>query len=85
MIAFDTLKYAKHLRQAGFTPEQAEGHAAALLEALQSSTQELATQHSVDQFRQETKTEFVTVRQEIDQLRQETKAEFVAVRHEIDQ
>lgn len=37
MIALDTLAYARRLRQAGFTEQQAEGQAEALAAAMQDS------------------------------------------------
>jgi hypothetical protein len=42
-IAFDTLKYANRLKQAGFSPEQTEALAGALAEALDAHQVELST------------------------------------------
>jgi hypothetical protein len=55
VAAFDTLKYAKQLKQAGISEEHAEAQTAALAEALQAGLQELASKHDVDQARQEIK------------------------------
>jgi len=42
-ITFDTLKYAKRLKEAGFTESQAEAQTQALAEALKDSGHDLAT------------------------------------------
>lgn len=42
-IAFDTLKYANRLKQAGFSPEQAEALTGALAEALDAHQVKLST------------------------------------------
>jgi hypothetical protein len=42
VATFDTLKYAKALRAAGVSEEQAEAQSAALMEALQVNLKELA-------------------------------------------
>ncbi|PZN70536.1 MAG: hypothetical protein DM484_28325 [Candidatus Methylumidiphilus alinenensis] len=42
-IAFDTLKYAKRLKDAGIPEKQAEAEAEALAEALEVNLKELAT------------------------------------------
>ena len=43
VAAFDTLKYAKQLKLAGVSEEQAEAQSAALAEALQTGIQNLVT------------------------------------------
>ena len=67
ITAFDTLKYAKQLKQSGIPAEQAEAQATALAEALQSGFQELATKSELkvenDQIRQEFKNEAALIRQ----------------------
>jgi hypothetical protein len=82
VAAFDTLKYAKHLRDAGFSDTQVDAQVAALSEAFQAGIQDLATKadikdvkQEISQFRQETKSEF-------EKFRQETKSEFALVRQE---
>ncbi|WP_457120534.1 coiled-coil domain-containing protein [Methylobacterium sp. JK268] len=88
-VAFDTLKFARTLRDRAKMPaEQAEGLADALLEAMQG---DLATKSDMEglradlgSFRAETKAEFDSVRAatkaEFDVVRAATKAEFDAVR-----
>jgi len=52
-ITFDTLAYAKRLRDAGIPESQAEAQAAALAEVLKQSTGELATQAGLAEIKQE--------------------------------
>ena len=47
-ITFDTHKYVRKLEEAGFTRQQAEAQAEALLDALGSTTSELVTQAYLD-------------------------------------
>lgn len=77
--AFDTLQYAKRLRQAGIPEDQAEAQTNALAKALASGIQHLATKQDI----QEVKHEIDIVRQELKQLRQETKHEIDQLRQEI--
>ena len=70
-VAFDTLKFARTLRdKAHLTPEQVEEMADAMSEVFASGIP--------------TKTDIADVRHDIDALRIATKAEFVAVRHDIE-
>jgi tRNA(Ile)-lysidine synthase TilS/MesJ len=46
-IAFDTLKFANRLKQAGVPPQQAEAEAAAFAEVLEISFKELATKEDL--------------------------------------
>lgn len=50
---FDTLKYAKRLKEAGFTESQAEAQAQALGEALQQSGQGIATKLDIAELKTE--------------------------------
>lgn len=50
-ITFDTLKYAKKLRQAGFSEEQAEAQASALAEAV--SEIDVATKRDINDLKNE--------------------------------
>ncbi|MCX8017667.1 MAG: CCDC90 family protein [Rhodocyclaceae bacterium] len=50
-ITFDTLKYAKKLKQAGFSEEQAEAQASALAEAV--SEIDVATKRDIDNLKNE--------------------------------
>jgi uncharacterized protein YjiS (DUF1127 family) len=52
-ITFDTLAYAKRLRDAGISEPQAEAQASALAEALKQSAGELATQAGLAELRQD--------------------------------
>ncbi len=48
IAAFDTLKYVKHLKQAGVSDEQAEAQAVALAEILQAGLQDFAKKSDLD-------------------------------------
>ncbi|MET7242419.1 hypothetical protein ABZT49_03555 [Methylobacterium sp. EM32] len=73
MFAFDTLKLARDLREnAAFSPEQAEGLAAAISSAIQDNVPA----------KSETAAEFAAVRSEIAVLRTDMKMEFTALRAE---
>jgi hypothetical protein len=73
MFAFDTLKLARDLREnAAFSPEQAEGLAAAISSAVQDNVPA----------KSETAAEFASVRSEITVLRTDMKMEFAALRAE---
>jgi len=73
MFAFDTLKLARDLRDnAAFSPEQAEGLAAAISTAVQDNVPA----------RSETAAEFASIRSEIAVLRTDMRMEFAALRSE---
>jgi hypothetical protein len=61
----DTLKYAKRLQEAGFTPPQAEAQAQAPWEAIQDSVA--------------SKQDIALVKQDIELLRQEMNGRFIEV------
>jgi len=89
VASFDTLKFARQLKQAGVPPEQAEAQADALAEALHTGIQDLATKADVKELkneiqllRQEVKQEFQTVRQELQVVRLELKQEIQLVQQE---
>ena len=48
--SFDTLNYAKKLQEAGFTPQQAEAQAEALLAVVDEN---LATKHDIELLRRD--------------------------------
>ena len=73
MIAIDTLAYARRLREAGFSEEQAEAQAEALAAAM---TDSLATKHDFRELALATKQDFR-------ELELRTSAEFAAVRSEM--
>src|SRR5215472_10988654 len=67
-FAFDTLGYAKHLRDVGVPQEQAEAHAEA---ARQSIMAELVTRYDLDVVRRELETKIDMIRHELDTLRRD--------------
>ena len=75
-VAFDTLACTKKLKEAGFTENQAEAQAEALVDALRDNIGRLVTQ-------QDLRVEIQDVRQEIQFFRQEMKEEFQVVRQEM--
>ncbi len=93
MVTFDTLGYARRLRGAGLTDEQAEVHAEALATALgevlvtKQDLRDLATKDDLHRLELATKQEFAAVRQEMSgefaTVRQEMSGEFAAVRQEM--
>ena len=93
MVTFDTLGYARRLRGAGLTDEQAEVHAEALATALgevlvtKQDLRDLATKDDLHRLELATKQEFAAVRQEMSgefaAVRQEMSGEFAAVRQEM--
>ncbi len=72
-LAFDTLKFPKRLKEAGFTEQQAEALAEAeaeLFEAHLASKQDVANlQKSIEESRTELKRDFGEVQREIEQVR----------------
>ena len=93
MVTFDTLGYARRLRGAGLTDEQAEVHAEALATALgevlvtKQDLRDLATKDDLHRLELATKQEFAAVRQEMSgefaAVRQEMSGEFATVRQEM--
>jgi hypothetical protein len=67
-FAFDTLGYAKHLRDVGVPQDQAEAHAEA---ARQFIMAELVTRYDLDMVRRELETKIDAVRHELDALRRD--------------
>lgn len=55
---FDTLAYAKKLREAGFTDQQAEAQAAALVDVLKDTSGGLATKTDLDRLEERTEARF---------------------------
>ena len=85
-IAFDTLKFAKRLKEAGFTEQQAEALADAEAEFIE---QNLATKRDIADVKRDIKELEVTLRNEIKQLdvtlRNEIKQLDVTLRNDIKQ
>jgi predicted nucleic acid-binding Zn-ribbon protein len=84
---FNTLKYVKLLREAGFNQQQAEGLNEATMEAIQVALSQVATQVDLRQLRADIHIEIQSVRAElkaeIQSVRAELKAEIQEVRAEI--
>jgi hypothetical protein len=78
VAAFDTLKYAKHLRDAGVSDAQAEAQVAALAEALQAGIQELATKRDIA----DVKREIADIKRDIAELAQSTKRDIAEGKQE---
>lgn len=72
MIAFDTLKFAKRLKEAGFSEQQAEALAEAEAELFAAH---LATKQDIA----ELKREIAEIRREIEQVRAELKRDLEAL------
>jgi predicted phage-related endonuclease len=85
-IAFDTLKFAKRLKEAGFTEQQAEALADAEAEFIE---QNLATKRDIADVKRDIKELEATLRNEIKQLdvtlRNEIKQLDVTLRGEVKQ
>lgn len=86
VIAFDTLKFAVTLRDAGVPPQQAEAQARAFAEIFQVNLDQLVSKQEFDEFRQFVAREFENVRKEskadFESLRKESKADFEVSRRE---
>lgn len=92
MVTFDTLGYARRLRGAGLTDEQAEVHAEALATALgevlvtKHDLRDLATKDDLHRLELATRHDFAAVRQEMSSefaaVRKEMTGEFAWVRQE---
>jgi hypothetical protein len=80
MVTFDTLAYAKRLRRAGLSEEQADVHAEALATALgevlvtKQDLRDLATKEDLHRLELATKEEFASVASEFAAVRQEMRA-----------
>lgn len=64
-ITFDTLKFAKRLKDAGFTENQAEAQAQAFAEAVRESGHALATKADIAELRAATKLDIAELKTEI--------------------
>ena len=85
-MAFDTLRFSQRLTEAGLSPSQAAGAAAATAEAMGDLVAQLATKNDLAMLRQEMNGAFAAFRQEIKAenaaFRQEVRAEIAAQRQE---
>ncbi|MBW1953965.1 MAG: hypothetical protein JRI66_12955 [Deltaproteobacteria bacterium] len=86
-IAFDTLEFAKRLREAEFTEKQAEALATAVAEIIESrlATKEdvALLQRDIEQLRAEVKRDIEELRREIEGLRVELKRDIEELRAEV--
>ncbi|MCJ2008613.1 DUF1640 domain-containing protein [Methylobacterium sp. J-092] len=87
-IAFDTLKFARNLREkAHLTPEQVEGMADAMSEVFASGiptkTDIADVRHDIEAFRVTMQADIVAVRHDIDALRLSTKADIATAKSDI--
>jgi hypothetical protein len=62
---FDTLAYAKRLRDAGVPEPQADAHAAALADALKSNAGELATKADLENLRLDIRREMAELKSDL--------------------
>ena len=72
-IALDTLAYARRLREAGFSDEQAEGQAQALAAAM---TDTLATKQDLQELETRMDARFAAIKQDLHELEVRTDARF---------
>jgi hypothetical protein len=79
-IAFDTLKFAKRLKEAGFTEPQAEALAAAEAEFIEDN---LATKRDIIELRRDLKELEVALKQDIAELKRDMKELEVALKRDI--
>jgi ribosomal protein L29 len=79
-MAFDTLSYARRLKQAGMPEAQAEAVAEATRDAIAADA---ATKGDIERLEASTKAEFADVRHEIATLRADLTHEIETVRHEV--
>jgi uncharacterized protein (DUF2267 family) len=81
MVTFDTLRFARNLRdKANLSPEQAEGFALAMSEALQD---EIATKADTQALRGEIQQVRSELKADIQELRSELKADIQELRSEL--
>lgn len=73
-VAFDTLRLAKSLQDAGFLPNQAAGTASALGEAMTELQANLVTKSEFAEFRSETRHDFELVRRDFELVRRDLAA-----------
>jgi len=72
-IAFDTLKFVKRLRSAGFDEEKAEALSDALKEWYEAGLSDLATKQDIGMLKQDIKELEQSTKQDIKELEQSTK------------
>jgi hypothetical protein len=82
-IAFDTLKYANRLKQAGFSSEQAEAGADALAGALEAHQAELSTKADIAAATGALKSDIAAVRSALTSDIAAVRSELAAVRSEL--
>jgi hypothetical protein len=80
-FAFDTLGYAKKLRNAGVPQDQAEAHAEAAREFVMA---ELVTRHDLEVVRNDLDGRIAAVRSDLQVMRRELDGSIAAVRHDLE-
>ena len=79
-IALDTLAYARRLREAGFSEQQAEGQAQALAAAM---TDTLATKQDLSELRTHMEAGFAAVKHDVRELETRMEARLADLEHRI--
>ncbi len=79
-IAFDTLKFVKRLKEAGFSEQQAEALAEAEVELFETT---LASKQDIGELKREIEAVRTELKREIEAVRTELKREIEAVRTEL--
>ena len=78
-IAFDTLKFVKRLRSAGFDEEKAEALSDALKEWYEAGLSDLATKQDIGMLKQDIKELEQSTKQEIRELELRLRAEMQSI------
>jgi len=83
-LTFDTLKFARRLKEAGMDPHLAEEQAEALAEVLSAKFDTLVEKRDLAELRQELLREIASLRQENAALRKDMEASDAALRQEME-
>lgn len=87
-VAFDTLKFAKRLKEAGFTEQQAEALAEAeaeLFETHLATKQDIAElKRDIEELRAELKQDIASLDHRIEEVRAELKRDIAGLDHRIE-
>jgi hypothetical protein len=83
-LTFDTLKFARRLKEAGMDPHLAEEQAEALAEVLAAKFDTLVEKRDLAELRQELLREIASLRQENAALRKDMEASDAALRQEME-
>ena len=83
-LTFDTLKFARRLKEAGMDPHLAEAQAEALAEVLAAKFDTLVEKRDLAELRQELLREIASLRQENAALRKDMEASDASLRQEME-